>query len=72
MFKSFLLGSQDLKVNLCGLQQDKHSDSKGKNNVGIARQFPRYSYTVGPYGKGPTGDYTTCTYIASKYTAFYQ
>ena len=26
-FKSFLLGSQDLKVNLCGLQQDIHSDS---------------------------------------------
>ena len=25
-FKSFLLGSQDLKVNLCGLQQDIHSD----------------------------------------------
>ena len=61
-FKSFLLGSQDLKVNLCGLQQDKCSDGKGKNNVGIAGQFPRYSYTVGPYGKGPTSDYTTCTY----------
>ena len=71
-FKSFLLGSQDLKVNLCGLQQDKHSDSKGKNNVGIAQRFPHYSYTVGPYGKGPTSDYTTCTYIASKFTAFYQ
>ena len=27
LFKSFLLGSQDLKVNLCGLQQDIHSDS---------------------------------------------
>ena len=26
-FKSFLLGPQDLKVNLCGLQQDIHSDS---------------------------------------------
>ena len=25
-FKSFLLGSQDLKVNLCGLQQDIRSD----------------------------------------------
>ena len=50
-FKSFLLGSQDLKVNLCGLQQDKRSDSKGKNNVGIAGRLPRYSYTVGPYGK---------------------
>ena len=61
-FKSFLLGSQDLKVNLCGLQQDKRSDGKAKNNVGIARQFPCYSYTVGPYGKGPTSDYTTCTY----------
>ena len=60
-FKSFLTVSQDLKVNLCGLQQD--SDSNGKNNnVGIAGQFPRCSYTVGPYGKGPTGDYTTCTY----------
>ena len=51
-FKSFLLGSQDLKVNLCGLQQDKCSDGKGKNNdVGIARRFPCYSYTVVPYGK---------------------
>ena len=55
--------SQDLKVNLFGLQQDKRSDSNGKNNdVGIAGQFPCCSYTVGPYGKGPTGDYTTCTY----------
>ena len=70
MFKSFLLGSQDLKVNLCRLQQDKRSDSKGKNDVGIAEQNPHYSYTLGTYGKGPTGDYTTCTYIASKYTAF--
>ena len=26
IFKSFLLGSQDLKVNLCGLQQDIRSD----------------------------------------------
>ena len=25
-FRSFLLGSQDLKVNLCGLQQDICSD----------------------------------------------
>ena len=69
-FKSFLLGSQDLKVNLCGLQQDIRSGGKSKKIVGIARQFPRYSYTVGLYGKGPTSDYTTCTYIASKYTAF--
>ena len=69
-FKSFLLGSQDLKVNLCGLQQDKCSDGKSKKIVGIAGQFPRYGYTVGPYGKGPTSDYITCTYIASKYTAF--
>ena len=35
---------------------------KSKKIMGIARQFPCYSYTVGPYGKGPTGDYTTCTY----------
>ena len=69
-FKSFLLGSQDLKVNLCGLQQDIHSDGKSKKIVGIAGRFPRYSYTLGPYGKGPTSNYTTCTYIASKYTAF--
>ena len=61
-FKSFLLGSQDLKVNLCGLQQDIRSDGKSKKIVGITGWFPRYSYTVGPYGKGPTGDYTTCTY----------
>ena len=49
-FKSFLLGSQDLKVNLCGLQQDIRSDGKSKKIVGIAGWFPRYSYTVGPYG----------------------
>ena len=61
-FKSFLLGSQDLKVNLCGLRQDKRSDGKSKKIVGIAGRFPRYSYTVGPYGKGPTGNYSTCTY----------
>ena len=63
--RSFLTVSQDLKVNLCGLQQDKRSDGNGKNNdnvVGIARRFPCYSYTVGPYGKGPTSNYTTCTY----------
>ena len=61
--KSFLTVSQDLKVNLFGLQQDKHSDGNGKNNdVGIAWRFPRCNYTVGPHGKGPTGDYTTCTY----------
>ena len=62
-FKSFLTGSQDLKVNLFRLQQDKCSDGNGKNNdVGIARRFPCCSYTVGQYGKGPTSDYTTCTY----------
>ena len=43
---------------------------KSKKIMGIAGQFPHYSYTVGPYGKGPTGNYTTCTYIASKYTVF--
>ena len=32
-FKSFLLGSQDLKVNLCGLHQDKCSDGKSKKIV---------------------------------------
>ena len=32
-----------------------------KKIVGITRQFPCYSYTAGPYGKGPTGNYTTCT-----------
>ena len=37
-FESFLTVSPDLKVNLCGLQQDKRSDGKCKNNdVGIAR-----------------------------------
>ena len=62
-FKSFLTRSQDLKVNLSRVQQDKRSDGNGKNNdVGIAGGFPRCSYTVGPYGKGPTSDYTTCTY----------
>ena len=63
LFKSFLTVSQDLKVNLCGLQQDKRSDGIGKNNdVGITGRFPCCSYTVGLYGTGPTGDYTTCTY----------
>ena len=62
-FKSFLTGSQDLKVNLFGLQQDKRSDGNGKNNdMGSAGWFPRCSYTVGLYGKGPTGNYSTCTY----------
>ena len=35
---------------------------KVRKIVGIAGRFPHYSYTVGPYGKGPTGDYTTSTY----------
>ena len=35
---------------------------KVRKVVGITQQFPHYSYTVGAYGKGPTGDYTTCTY----------
>ena len=53
--------SQDLKVNLCGLQQDKRSDGNGKNNdvMGSVQQFPRCKYTVGPYGSGPT---TMCMY----------
>ena len=61
-FKSFLQLSQDLKVNLFGLQQDIRSDSVVRKIMGIAGWFPRYSYTMGPYGKEPTGDYTTCTY----------
>ena len=39
-FKSFLLGSQDLKVNLCGLQQDIHSDGKSKKDCGNRRAIP--------------------------------
>ena len=35
---------------------------KVRKIVGISGKFPHYSYTVGPYGKGPTSDYTTCTY----------
>ena len=33
---------------------------KCKKDVGIAGQFPHYSYmyTVGPYGSGPTTDYS--------------
>ena len=30
--------------------------------MGITWQSPCYSYTVGLYGKGPTGDYTTYTH----------
>ena len=43
---------------------------KGKKDVGIAWQFPQCSYTVGPHGSGPTGNYTIYLYIvvASKYT----
>ena len=42
----------------------------GKKDVGIAQQFPHCSYTVGPYGSGPTGDYTIYLYIvvADEYT----
>ena len=39
-FKSFLLGSQDLKVNLCGLQQDIRSNSKSKKDCGNRREIP--------------------------------
>ena len=43
---------------------------KGKKDVGITWQFPHCSYTVGPYGSGPTSDYTTYLYIvvANEYT----
>ena len=64
-FKSFPTVSQDLKVNLCGLQQDNRVMVMVRiknDDVGIAGRFPCCSYTVGPYGKGPTSDYTTCTY----------
>ena len=30
----------------------------GKKDVAIAWRFPCCSYTVGPYGSGPTGNYT--------------
>ena len=43
---------------------------KGKKDVGITWRFLHCSYTVGPYGSGPTSDYTIYLYIvvASKYT----
>ena len=43
---------------------------KGKKDVGIAQRFSCCSYTVGPYGSGPTSDYTTYLYIvvADEYT----
>ena len=43
---------------------------KGKKDVGIAQQFPCYSYTVGPYSSGPTSDYAIYLYIvvANEYT----
>ena len=46
---------------------------EGKKGVGIAGQFPRCSYTVGPYGSGPTGNYTIYLYIvvASEYTTLF-
>ena len=35
---------------------------KSMKDVGITGRFPRCSYTVGPYGSGPTSDYTIyCT-----------
>ena len=40
LFKSFLLGSQDLKVNLCGLQQDICSDGKSKKDCGNCGVIP--------------------------------
>ena len=39
-FKSFLLESQDLKVNLCGLQQDIRSDGKSKKDCGNRPAIP--------------------------------
>ena len=43
---------------------------KGKKDVGITWQFPCCNYTVGPYGSGPTTDYSIYLYIvvASEYT----
>ena len=60
-FKSFLRMSRDLKVNLFWIATRYVVMVKVRKDVGITRQFPHYSYTVGPYGKGPTSDYTTCT-----------
>ena len=46
---------------------------EGKKDVGITGQFPRCSYTVGPYGSGPTGNYTIYLYIvvASEYMTLF-
>ena len=41
-----------------------------KKDVGITWQFPRCNYTMGPYGSGPTTNYSIYLYIvvASEYT----
>ena len=63
--------SQDCtKVNLNRIAAGYIVTVKGKKDVGIAWQFPCCNYTVGPYGSGPTADYSIYLYIvvASEYT----
>ena len=63
--------SQDhAKVNLNRIAARYIVMFKGKKDVGIAQRFPHCNYTVGPYGSGPTTDYSIYLYIvvASEYT----
>ena len=70
-FKSFLTGSQDLKVNLCGLQQDKHSDGNGKNNM-MMWELPGNSHTIAIQWvhmvKDPPATILLVHTVTSKYT----
>ena len=73
-FKSFLTGSQDLKVNLFGLQQDKHSNGNGKNK--IMWESPGDSHTVAIQWvhmvKDPPATILLVHTVTSKYTFCYQ
>ena len=69
-FKSFLLGSQDLKVNLCGLQQDICSDSKSKKSVGLLGDSHTIAIQWVHMVKDPPATILHVHTVASKYTAF--
>ena len=42
----------------------------GKKDVGTTQRLPCCNYTVGPYGSGPSADYSIylCIVVASEYT----
>ena len=70
-FKSSYEMSQDCtKVNLNKIAARYVVMVISKKDVGIAQRFPCCNYTVGPYGSGPTANYSIYLYIvvASEYT----